>query len=138
MADQQNENDLNAIIEWLGTLHAYHPSPTHLEVNLAKFGLKEVQQRLNALEEQIKWFENLFDFSDPEAVIHSAPNNDKTKDAVVVRREHYERQRDYKAIAHHIYCKVGMCGFDPLCFDGADKTVQDLWIEAVKEALHAR
>ncbi len=47
---------------------------------------KESVERL----ERIEWLEGLFDFSDPEVVLHSGPNDPITKDAVVVLRSHYE------------------------------------------------
>lgn len=40
--------------------------------------------------DRIEWLESLFDFSDPEVVLHSAPNDPVTKDAVIVLRSHYE------------------------------------------------
>jgi len=48
------------------------------------------------LRERIAWLESLFDFSDPEIVLHSAPNDPVTKDAVVVLRKHYEAKSNAK------------------------------------------
>lgn len=42
---------------------------------------------------RIEWLEGLFDFSDPEIVLHLGANDPVTKDAVVVLRSHYEKRR---------------------------------------------
>lgn len=42
------------------------------------------------LQMELDWFKKLFDFSDPEIVVHAAPNHPVTADAVVMPRDHYE------------------------------------------------
>lgn len=49
--------------------------------------------QMNAAAQRIEWLESLFDFSDPEVVLHSGPNDPVTKDAVVVLRSHYETKK---------------------------------------------
>ncbi|KVP77489.1 hypothetical protein WJ92_02595 [Burkholderia ubonensis] len=39
-----------------------------------------------------------------------------------------------RKIAHRIYCRLGLCGSNPLCFNGADATTQQRWISAIKDA----
>ncbi|WP_059796950.1 hypothetical protein [Burkholderia ubonensis] len=38
-----------------------------------------------------------------------------------------------RKIAHRIYCRLGLCGSNPLCFNGADATTQQRWISAIKD-----
>lgn len=40
-------NDLKDVVDWLGTLHALHPKPTHLEVNLARFAVQQAADHLS-------------------------------------------------------------------------------------------
>jgi hypothetical protein len=42
-----------------------------------------------------------------------------------------------KTIAHSIYCELGYCGGDAMCFEGADEATKARWIEAVSAALSA-
>jgi hypothetical protein len=42
---------------------------------------------------------------------------------------------DAQKIAHRLYCELGKCCSDPMCFYGADKATQDLWTHSVAKVL---
>ncbi len=50
-------------------------------------------EEIGELLAEVEWLRGLFDFSDPEIVLHCAPNNPLTADAVIVRRSHYEAKK---------------------------------------------
>lgn len=42
---------------------------------------------------------------------------------------------NWHAIAHQIFCELGNCGDDPLCFNGRPESEQAQWVEAVKKVV---
>lgn len=40
-----------------------------------------------------------------------------------------------RSVAHRMYCELGECHGDTMCFDGADESKKQRWIEAAKVAL---
>lgn len=65
--------------------------------HLATYGAAHVEccgtPIVRKLVERVEWLESLFDFSDPEIVLHHAPNDPVTAGAVVVRQSHYEQKK---------------------------------------------
>jgi hypothetical protein len=66
--------------------------------------------------------------SEPPVRTSAAQQSEGVSDDVVARA---------KTIAHSIYCELGYCGGDAMCFEGADEATKARWIEAVSAALSA-
>lgn len=50
-------------------------------------------EQIRTLHQRVLFLEGLFDFSDPEVVLHHAPNDPVTAPAVVVLLSHYEGRK---------------------------------------------